>query len=115
MLLNLIGNGIDALEETDERRLILNAAPNSHGKIVIRVTDSGPGLPVAGQRIFEPFFTTKPAGRGLGLGLAISRDIVHDFGGTLTARSLSGGGAEFTVDYQYRQLKDNHGMKFEAG
>lgn len=98
VLLNLIGNGIDALEETDERRLILNAAPNSHGKIVIRVTDSGPGLPVAGQRIFEPFFTTKPAGRGLGLGLAISRDIVHDFGGTLTARSLSGGGAEFTVE-----------------
>ena len=98
VLLNLIGNGIDALEGAEERRLVLQAGRNGRGGVVIRVADTGPGLPAAGERIFEPFFTTKPGGRGLGLGLAISRDIVQDFGGTLSARNRSEGGAEFTIE-----------------
>ena len=61
VLLNLIGNGIDALEEVDERQLTIEARLNSRGRAVIHVADNGPGLPEAGARIFEPFFTTKPA------------------------------------------------------
>ena len=98
VLLNLIGNGIDALECAEERRLLLRASTKDNGSVVICVADTGPGLPEAGERIFEPFFTTKPVGRGLGLGLAISRDIVHDFGGKLLARNRNGGGAEFTIE-----------------
>jgi two-component system C4-dicarboxylate transport sensor histidine kinase DctB len=49
------------------------------------------------QRLFEPFFTTKEAGVGLGLGLAISRDIVREFHGDLDVDNRPEGGACFTV------------------
>lgn len=98
VLLNLIGNGIDALEGAEECKLTIEARLNSRSRAVIYVSDTGPGLPSVGERIFDPFFTTKPVGHGLGLGLAISRDIVHEFGGTLTARNRVGGGAEFSIE-----------------
>ena len=47
--------------------------------------------------LFDPFFTTKPAGKGLGLGLAISYGLVRDAGGTITARSKPGQGSTFTI------------------
>ena len=69
------------------------------GRLRVRVIDSGPGLSdEALAHVFEPFFTTKPAGVGLGLGLAISQDIVRDFGGELTAANHPGGGAVFTLE-----------------
>jgi len=62
------------------------------------VDDSGPGLTDAQrQRLFEPFFTTKAVGSGLGLGLAVSRDIVREFGGDISAGNLPEGGAWFLV------------------
>ena len=48
-------------------------------------------------RLFEPFFTTKEVGVGLGLGLAISRDIVREFHGELEASNRPEGGACFTL------------------
>jgi two-component system C4-dicarboxylate transport sensor histidine kinase DctB len=70
--------------------------------VSIRVADSGPGFSEEQrQRVFEPFFTTKPAGEGLGLGLAISQDIVREFSGELSAASdtaSNGGGAVFVID-----------------
>lgn len=57
------------------------------GRATIEVADSGPGVPQdLRDRIFEPFFTTKPAGVGTGLGLAVSREIVHRHGGVLEIR-----------------------------
>jgi signal transduction histidine kinase len=53
--------------------------------VVVSVTDSGPGVPVPVQeKIFDAFFTTKPKGEGLGLGLFLSRQIVHDHGGEIS-------------------------------
>lgn len=67
-------------------------------EVVVRVRDSGPGLPPdVLAHLFEPFFTTKPAGKGTGLGLAVSRHLVTSLGGRLEATNLSGGGAEFTM------------------
>jgi C4-dicarboxylate-specific signal transduction histidine kinase len=96
VLVNLIGNAIDAMSGAAERRLILDAGRSAVG-VILRVEDTGSGLPSGGERVFEPFFTTKPPGEGLGLGLAISRGIVQDFGGTLTAYNCSSGGAAFTI------------------
>ena len=63
---------------------------------VIRVGDTGPGLPrELGQRIFEPFVTTKPTGTGLGL--SICRQIVTSHGGTISANDCGGAGAAFEV------------------
>jgi two-component system C4-dicarboxylate transport sensor histidine kinase DctB len=93
VLLNLMGNAVDAMQGQSRRELVLRASPQG-GRVQIEVVDSGTGLsPEAQARLFEPFFTTKPAGQGLGLGLVISAQIVQEFGGRLSARS----GPEGTV------------------
>jgi len=61
---------------------------------LIRVSDSGTGIQADTlARLFEPFYSTKPPGEGLGLGLAISSDIVREFGGTLRGFNIDGGAA----------------------
>ncbi|MEM8626228.1 MAG: ATP-binding protein, partial [Pseudomonadota bacterium] len=66
--------------------------------VEITVRDHGPGLrPGDEDQMFEPFFTTKPVGKGMGLGLSISFNIVEDFGGKLTAANHREGGAVLRV------------------
>lgn len=99
VLVNLIGNAIDAMADTPEPRLTLTAENGGLRGVLIHVADTGAGLPPeARERIFEPFYTTKPRGEGLGLGLAISRDICRGFGGNLSARGGGGQGAEFVIE-----------------
>ena len=91
VLLNLLGNALDAVAGRQVRRLRVCARPQGP-RVHIEVDDSGPGLDDAQMaRLFEPFFTTKPAGQGLGLGLVISAKIVREFGGTLRAERLADG------------------------
>ncbi|MBH9552790.1 sensor histidine kinase [Inhella gelatinilytica] len=83
VLVNLIGNAVDAMETAPARRLGLRAWTQG-ARIFVAVSDTGAGLSAeARARLFEPFFTTKPAGQGLGLGLVISAQIVREFGGML--------------------------------
>lgn len=99
VLVNLIGNAADAMHGCTERCLEITAERRVDGRIELAVADTGCGLPAETLgRLFEPFFTTKPAGEGLGLGLAISRDIVRDFGGDLHAENRSEGGARFVIE-----------------
>jgi C4-dicarboxylate-specific signal transduction histidine kinase len=72
------------------------AATTAADGVELSIADTGCGLPESGA-LFEPFFTTKPPGEGLGLGLAISRDIVREFGGDLRADNRPEGGARFTL------------------
>ncbi|ABF07115.1 two-component system, NtrC family, C4-dicarboxylate transport sensor histidine kinase DctB [Cupriavidus metallidurans] len=99
VLLNLVGNALDAIAAAgaeDGRVDIAVSATDETVTLVVR--DNGPGIaPDALPRLFEPFFTTKEIGQGLGLGLAISSSIVREFGGQLTAGNVEGGGAEFVV------------------
>lgn len=98
VLINLIRNAADAMNEAPQRELFIQARYNDQGQIELSIADSGCGLAEdALDRLFEPFYTTKPAGEGLGLGLAISRDIVREFGGELQADNRPGGGARFTL------------------
>ncbi|WP_395408360.1 sensor histidine kinase [Pseudoduganella sp. UC29_106] len=94
MLLNLMSNALDALgtlERSARRELSVNVT-ETPSTVQIRVCDSGPGLSdEAHARLFEPFYTTKPQGEGLGLGLAISEQIIRDFGGSLRAERASAG------------------------
>jgi len=71
---NIIDNAVDAMNGKGEIILRTYAEDN---RVVVEIVDNGPGMPENIQsRIFEPFFTTKPPGKGTGLGLHISHDIV---------------------------------------
>jgi two-component system C4-dicarboxylate transport sensor histidine kinase DctB len=97
VLVNILTNAADAVEDQPRREIHL-AARAEAGQPVIRITDSGPGVPEAlTQRIFDPFFSTKGVGKGLGLGLSISYNIIKDFGGDLSVGAGPGGGAVFTI------------------
>jgi two-component system C4-dicarboxylate transport sensor histidine kinase DctB len=99
VLVNLLLNAVDAVSECELTRRRINVlAEQRDGQVRILVHDSGPGIPEAvSSRLFEPFFTTKPAGRGIGLGLSISRMIMTELGGCLDVRNHEEGGAEFAV------------------
>jgi C4-dicarboxylate-specific signal transduction histidine kinase len=101
VIVNLVGNALDAMRDAPQKTLTIEAEQLDLGHVamvVLRVRDSGKGLsPTDLARLFEPFYTTKPGGAGLGLGLAICRDLVAEFQGELTARNHPEGGACFTL------------------
>jgi signal transduction histidine kinase len=71
---NLIANAVDAMEGRGTLRL---TARRERDEVVVRISDTGPGIPEAARaRIFDPFFTSKPPGAGTGLGLHIVQNIV---------------------------------------
>ncbi|KQB55551.1 cytochrome C biogenesis protein CcmE [Pseudomonas endophytica] len=96
VLINLLGNALDAMRETPNKRLQVRIESDQQLWHVM-VSDTGGGIRDEHLgKIFDPFFTTKPVGDGLGLGLAVSYAIVHELGGRLTA-SNHGEGALFTL------------------
>ncbi|TVS19307.1 MAG: histidine kinase [Planctomycetaceae bacterium] len=98
VVLNLLLNALEAtpLEGAVRLEIARKSDENHDDSICIRVSDSGHGLPDhLGNRIFDPFVTTKET--GIGLGLSISRRIVEDHGGQITAANSPQGGALFTV------------------
>lgn len=99
VLTNLLVNACEATPEGGEITVRCLAR---QGQAIIEVADRGHGIPPDQiQQIFEPNFTTKRSatGYGLGLGLAIARDIVCKHGGSLVAESRAGGGACFTLAF----------------
>ncbi|PZR11402.1 MAG: two-component sensor histidine kinase [Archangium gephyra] len=95
VLVNLLINGAQAMGGQGEIDVRLEQL---EGGGAVIVDDRGPGLPDAVKaRLFEPFFTTKPAGKGTGLGLAVSRHLLSQFDGSLDAGDRPGGGARFTI------------------
>jgi two-component system sensor histidine kinase KdpD len=93
---NLIEN---ALRYSDEHPVSVRARV-SGGRILLRVVDQGPGIPLAEQeRIFLPFYRgSRSTGRGSGLGLAIVRGFVEANGGRVHVESLPGQGTSFVVE-----------------
>ena len=110
VFMNLLANAIDAIEEANRERRLLEAQPQSN-KItitvrrsadqlaVVSIKDSGIGMTEATrQRVFENLFTTKAVGKGTGLGLAIAHQIVVEkHGGTIDILSTLGQGTEFII------------------
>jgi two-component system NtrC family sensor kinase len=90
-VMNLVSNAIDAIVGQGTVHITCGADhENEH--FVVRVVDSGPGIPPQVlERVFDPFFTTKPVGEGTGLGLAIAYSIAEAHGGTLTLRNGESG------------------------
>jgi two-component system NtrC family sensor kinase len=95
VILNILHNAMDAIGQDGA----IEVASRSDGDhIVVDFADSGPGLPAeVMEHLYDPFFTTKPKGKGTGLGLYVSRDIMARLGGELTANNRDSGGAVFSV------------------
>ncbi|MCC6877698.1 MAG: response regulator [Sandaracinaceae bacterium] len=99
VFLNLLLNAGQAIPEgaPDEHEVRVRSWSDG-AQVYVTFEDSGTGIdPRHLPRLFEPFFTTKRRNVGSGLGLWISREIVHDVGGHLEVESRTGGGSTFTV------------------
>jgi signal transduction histidine kinase len=98
VILNLVMNGIEAMNEVTDRprELLVSSRTLENGQVSMIVTDSGIGVdPAFAEQLFDPFFTTKVG--GMGIGLSISRSIVESYGGHLWASANDGPGATFHV------------------
>ena len=97
VLINLINNAKDAIKDGGSEGVIKLDAELSGDMVLLKVTDSGGGIPNhVLPHIFEPFFTTKPVGKGTGLGGSISYGIVREMHGDIWAENVSGG-AQITI------------------
>jgi PAS domain S-box-containing protein len=96
VLMNLLRNASDAVDPPGHIRI---SSYDSGDSLHIAVEDDGGGVdPAHLDQLFEPFFTTKEVGAGMGLGLAVSREIVRRHKGDLTVDSVAGRGTRFLVE-----------------
>ncbi|HEY6394013.1 MAG TPA: ATP-binding protein, partial [Candidatus Binataceae bacterium] len=117
VLVNLIFNARDAMPQGGTIT-ITGAVEN--GAVVVRVVDSGIGIPAENlNRVFEPFFTTK-GGRGTGLGLSMAYGVMTRLGGSIAASNRPEGGAVFTLTFplyraESRDTQVSKGAKLDPG
>ncbi|NEQ45043.1 MAG: hypothetical protein F6K00_16355 [Leptolyngbya sp. SIOISBB] len=116
VFMNILSNAIDAIEETRNDQTYANLEPHpgaitiatqieDSAWVTVRIMDDGSGMPADVQkRIFEPFFTTKEIGKGTGMGMSISYQIVTDqHQGQISCNSLPDQGTEFVIRLPIRQ------------
>ena len=113
VFMNILVNAIDALEMEIERdrtsiphpQIQICTQLSTDGWVSISIADNGPGIPEAvKQKLFDPFFTTKPIGKGTGMGLSISYQIIAKrHGGCLECISAPRRGTTFSISIPLRQ------------
>lgn len=97
VMLNLIRNGVEAMERSDRRDLCISTDGKSPAHVRVCVSDTGAGLPQEmADKLFHPFVTTKKDGMGIGLSICLS--IIEAHGGRLAAEPNPGGGAIFSFE-----------------
>jgi two-component system, NtrC family, sensor kinase len=123
VLMNVLVNAVDALEELIrtnadtsiadtsidlwQPKITIRTDQLSNGMVQIAIADNGTGIPAAvQQRIFDPFFTTKPVGKGTGMGMAISYQIIAEkHHGKLECLSEKDKGTEFLIQIPIQQQR----------
>ncbi|MCF6247890.1 MAG: ATP-binding protein [Desulfobacula sp.] len=105
VILNLITNAAEAMKGFSGEKFIVLKTYFKTDRVIISVTDSGPGIPLAQQtKIFDPFYTTKT--NSAGIGLSICHRIIVDHGGSLKFHTLKKGGAEFIIALPLKKLSE---------
>jgi C4-dicarboxylate-specific signal transduction histidine kinase len=99
-----------------ERKEVIIESRFRNDRVVVTVSDNGPGVPRdLRSRIFEPFFTTKEPSKGTGLGLSISYGIVKEHQGTIEVSSGDNAGAVFTLTFPALNTETHHGENSVGG
>ncbi|MCK4622776.1 MAG: PAS domain S-box protein [Desulfuromonadales bacterium] len=107
VFLNMLVNAAQAIEKQGVIRVRTRV---ENEKIQVAISDNGCGIPQESlSRIFEPFFTTKEAGKGTGLGMSISYDIIKKHRGEIQVASRVGQGTTFTISLPLGREEDSHG------
>lgn len=97
VFLNILGNAVDALAETEDPQIIIRIFKLKE-KVKIQFTDNGIGMDEKLiDKIFDPFYTTKKIGAGTGLGLSIAYGIIENHKGSVDVTSHKGSGTTFTI------------------
>jgi PAS domain S-box-containing protein len=107
VFINLVTNAMYAMDDKGLRwgdkkwrRLLKIESFLTDGQVVVKVSDTGKGIPRdISDKIFEPFFTTREVGQGTGLGMSISYRIISDYGGTIEVESEVDKGTTFTLRF----------------
>ncbi len=96
--------GLNALEAMEQGGVLrITVLSNQGGRILVKFSDTGKGMPIEiSRKVFDPFFTTKEGGTGLGL--SIAHTIVESHGGTITTVSHGGGGTTFSISLPARRV-----------
>jgi len=96
VLINLLQNAIDAVEGRGQPAIFFHVAYTADKHAEIRVADNGAGIPQdVRENLFVPFYTTKK--KGSGIGLSLSRHIIHNHKGKIEVKSREGAGSEFII------------------
>jgi len=105
-LSNLVSNAIDACAAADQKEGLVEVRTRERGNVLVyEVADNGCGLDdEARQKVFATVFSTKGSQKGTGLGLLVTRKIVHDHGGTVTFESSYGEGSLFRMEFPRERL-----------
>ena len=105
VVVNLVRNGVEALTDSEERKLAISTTATGGDGVEVAVCDCGPGVTkeISG-RLFQSFVTTKA--QGMGLGLSICRSIVEDHGGRLWAERNQERGMTFRFNLPISPLED---------
>jgi signal transduction histidine kinase len=116
-LMNLVGNAIDATPEGGGKTIAMRtrvepgAAPGKLDWVVVEVADQGTGIPPeAREKIFDLLFSTKGS-KGTGLGLALTKKIIEEHGGTVTFETALGAGTTFFVRLPRRKQRPAPGQR----
>jgi len=107
VILNLIMNALDAVKKQpiDARHVVIDTSVEDKEGVVVRVTDSGPGVDKDNiENIFDAFYTTKT--QGMGLGLSVCHSIIENHGGRIWAENCSDGGAKFSFRLPFKKDGD---------
>jgi signal transduction histidine kinase len=106
VIANVVGNAIDALADANTKMPTIDVRVGrnlARTEAWVTVTDNGPGIPPEVlSKVFTPFFTSKTTGTGLGL--AVSKKIMEEHGGSIEVKSEPGHGAEFVITLPLRAL-----------
>ncbi len=112
VFLNCILNAVDAIEEqtgSTKGEIILETFSKLDETISIAISDNGIGLAEEYfDTVFDPFFTTKEVGKGTGLGLAVTHNMIKSAGGTLQFTSTKGSGSTITINLPITTETDNN-------